>query len=406
MLAEIMYRLKRPYHFVKTGLLNGLPGQIKAGFPGRKLKILAITGTDGKTTSSTLLYHILKNAGKKVGLITTVAAYVGDDALDTGFHVTSPQPADVQKLMKQMVKDGYEYLILEVTSHGLYQYRTWGIQPLLAGLTNISNEHLDYHITYENYIEAKALLFKKAKVVVLNQDDPSYHRLRKLLRNRQIQVVDYSRSDRLPRRVQQAVSDRFPEAFNQMNARLIWAVSEVMGVESGDFADAIATFPGVVGRMQLVKTSKRKTVFIDFAHTPKALRESLISMRRYMKDNQLSGQLIAIFGCAGLRDRSKRPEMARIAVELADIVILTAEDPRTEDVWSIIREMKDGLSSGHDKIMTIVDRSQAITMALTIATSKDVVGVMGKGHEKSMCYGKIEYPWSDEAAVHESLSRL
>jgi len=158
-LKLIVYKLKRLWHFFKTGLLQGLSAQLRYRFPERKLKILSITGTDGKTTSNTLLYHLLKSAGKKVGLLTTVAAYIGEEKIDTGFHVTAPQPKDLYKFMRRLVNEGYEYLILETTSHGLYQYRPWAIKPQVAGLTNITHEHLDYHKTLREYIKAKARLF-------------------------------------------------------------------------------------------------------------------------------------------------------------------------------------------------------------------------------------------------------
>src|SRR5260221_28136 len=168
MFDQLLYQLKRPFHLLKTGLLKGFPAQVKYKFPARKLKIIAITGTDGKTTSSTLLYHVLQKAGKKVALLSTVAAYIGNEEIDTGFHVTTPDPKALQGFLRKMVDEEYEYLVLEATSHGMYQYRLWGIQPMLAGVTNITREHLDYHVTYDLYLQAKVELLKKAKVAVIN----------------------------------------------------------------------------------------------------------------------------------------------------------------------------------------------------------------------------------------------
>lgn len=399
----LLYRLKRPFHFFKTGLLRGLPAQIKYGFPARRLKIIAITGTDGKTTSSTLLYQILKKANKKVALITTVAAYIGDQEIETGFHVTSPNPADLHKLMRKMVNQGIEYLILEVTSHGAYQHRTWGIRPFLAGVTNVSHEHLDYHQSYLEYLRAKAIILRKSPVVVLNSDDKSYPKLRKLL-NKKTRIITYSLSDRIANSVNQAIRKRFPEEYNHLNSRLVYFLTKYLEIKPSVVAEAIENFSGVAGRMEEIKNTRGWRVVVDFAHTPKALEEALTALRQQLHDQYRSGRLIAVFGCAGLRDRAKRPLMGGIASQLADISIFTAEDPRTEDVWSIIRQMKEGLQGNHDKIISIADRRQAIDFALTkIARKGDIVGIFGKGPEKSMSYGTTEHPWSDVGVIKEIL---
>ncbi len=401
-IKQLIYRLKRVYHLLKTGLLRGFPAQIKYSFPANKLKIITITGTDGKTTSSTLLYHVLKTAGKKVALLTTVAAYIGDQEIDTGFHVTSPDPRQVQKFLSEMVDQGIEYLILEVTSHGAYQYRTWGIKPMLAGVTNITHEHLDYHLTYENYVEAKAMLLKKTPTVIYNNDDQSAVFIRKELRDSKTKLYPYSSSDRIYNKVIAAIKTRFPEDYNQMNARLVYALAKKLDIENQDFIKAIKTFPGVPGRMQEIKNNKGFRIFVDFAHTPNALREALTALRKILKTKK-RGKLISVYGSAGLRDYTKRPMMGQAGVDLADIVILTAEDPRTENIWSIIRQMKEQLTTGHNKIISIADRKRAIRYALDTAQKGDIVGIFGKGHEKSMCYGTTEMPWSDVDVVKELL---
>lgn len=404
MLSEALYRLKRPFHLVKTGLLNGLPAQLYYRFPNRQLQILTITGTDGKTTSSTMLYHVLKAAGYKVGLISTVGAYLGDTPVDTGFHVTAPQPSLVFKFMREMVDQGYTHLVLETTSHGIYQFRTWGLAPAVAGLTNVTHEHWDYHLTYENYVVAKSLLLRKAAKIILNADDVSFPKMRKLVRKSRGHVIEYSLGDKLPRKIEQAIRARFPEVFNQSNAHLVYAMAKQAGVSDADFAAAIKTFPGVPGRMQRVPNTKGLDIVVDFAHTPQALEQVLLTLRQQKKK---TGKLIAVFGAAGLRDTQKRPLMAKVAVELADYVILTAEDPRTEDVWSIIRQMKEQLTTGHDKLISIADRQQAIQFALTsLAKKGDTIGVFGKGHETSMCFGTIEYPWNDEQAIATVLESM
>lgn len=396
MIQLLQYYLKRQYHFVKTGLLQGLPAQVSSGFPNRKLIITVVTGTDGKTTTSTLLYHILKAAGFKVGLISTVAAFIGAEESDTGFHVTSPQPKDMFKFMKKMVDEGYTHLVLEATSHGAYQYRTWGITPTYAGLTNITREHLDYHITYQEYVKAKMLILKKADTIYLNEDDSSFNTIKKLYP--QMRFKTYSSENTLPKPVRSAISERFPEAYNQMNARLATQLARENGVSDDNIASAITTFPGIPGRMEVI-AKKPVKVIVDFAHTPQGLESALTALK---SNKPKSKKLIAVFGCAGLRDRLKRPIMGNIASELADLSVFTAEDPRTEDIWSIIRQMKEGVTKNHDKIVSIPDRYDAIAFAInTLAEKGDTVVILGKGHEQSMCYGTEERPWSDANVVTE-----
>lgn len=406
MFRSLLYALKRPFHFVKTGLLNGLPAQIKYGWPARKLIIFGITGTDGKTTSSTLLYHVLKTAGKKVGLVSTVAAYLGDDQIDTGFHVTTPSPAQLQALMRQMVNQGYEYLVLETTSHGLYQYRTWGVTPTLAGVTNIDNEHLDYHLTYDNYVEAKALLLKQAKIAVINADDRSYGKLKRLLKNTRTRVIEYSSHISLPTVINKAVKARFPEKYNHMNARLVTTLAQQVGIPNQAIAQAMGTFPGIPGRMETIPNDRKLNIVVDFAHTPQGIEAALTALKQKITHQKKKGRLISVNGCAGLRDTAKRPIMGAIAAQLADLAIFTAEDPRVENVWSIIDQMKQNLGDKHDKVVSIADRKAAIAFALQQARPGDTVVVLGKGHEQSMCYGTTEYPWSDQQAIRDILPTL
>jgi len=408
MIKKIIYKLKRPYHFIKTGLLNGFIAELKYKHPAKKLKIITITGTDGKTTSSTLLYHVLKTTNKKVGLLSTVAAYMGKKSIDTGFHVTSPQPADLQKFMRQMVDKHYEYLVLEVTSHGNYQFRNWGIKPVISGLTNIANEHLDYHLNYEEYLNAKSGILSKAPIAVINADDRSYPILIKKLTK--TNLITYSKETPLEPKIQSIIEKVFPEDYNQMNAKLVYALSKSLNISDSDYIAGLKTFAGVPGRMEVVKnsaansTSKNVNIIVDFAHTPQGLRSVLRTLKEKIEKNGSKGRLIAVFGCAGRRDKGKRPEMGKIGVEIADLSIFTAEDPRNEDIWSIIRQMKEQLTTGHNKIISIAERGEAIEYALTkLAKPEDTVVILGKGHEKSMNYNGIEYPWNDIEAIKQIL---
>jgi len=403
MLSELLYRLKKPYHLIKTGIIRGFPAEIKYKHPAKELHISVITGTDGKTTSSTLLYHVLKTAGFEVGLLSTVAAYMGDEQIETGFHVTTPQPDDIHKFLRRLVDAGYTHLVMEITSHGSYQFRNWGINQQISGLTNISPEHLDYHVTYDNYLETKADILKKSPVVVLNENDQSYLKIRKFLGSNHT-IIPYSEDSKFPQKISAAIKNRFNEKYNQMNAGLVYAMATTMGVSDNDFVNALQSFPGIPGRMQKIVNKRRLNIFVDFAHTPGGLEASLNALRDLRKKNGGTGKIIAVFGCAGLRDTKKRPKMGEIGARLADLAIFTAEDPRTESVWSIIRQMKEQLTENHQKVVSVADRREAIDMAINkLAKPGDYIGVFGKGHEKTMCYGDTEYAWSDQLAIEEIL---
>jgi len=402
------YKAKRGYHLVKTGLLKGFPAKMKYKNPQKKLTIIGITGTDGKTSSSTLLYHTLKTAGVKVALLSTVAAYFGDREIETGLHTTSPSPDDLYRLMSEMLEEGITHLVLEYTSHGAYQHRLWGISPDVVGVTNINHDHLDYHLNYDNYLEAKAILMKKAPVLVLNQDDKSFFKLKRVINTKKHEIISYSYEDSINKKINTSIKERFPEKFNQMNARLVTKIAQHFDIENKSIIKSMKTFPGIPGRMEFIPTKKNFEVIVDFAHTAQGLKAALTALRKRLNqnsNNHTTGRLIAVFGCAGLRDREKRPYMGQIGADLADIAIFTAEDPRTESIWSIIRQMKEQLTQDHNKVISIADRYQAIEYALTkVAKKGDIVAILGKGPEKSICYGTVEYPWSDKETVKEILN--
>jgi UDP-N-acetylmuramoyl-L-alanyl-D-glutamate--2,6-diaminopimelate ligase len=392
--------VRRYWHLMKTGLLTGLPATYQYDHPAQKLQIYGITGTDGKTTSSTLLYHVLRTAGRRVALISTVAAYIDDEEIDTGFHVTSPDPVALQRLLRRCVDAGIEHVVLEVTSHGLFQYRVWGVPFALAGITNVSPEHLDYFETWENLVKVKGSLLQRATYAVLNRDDRSFELLEKLVKQSKTPFTTYSQA-LPPGDAGDAVRRRFTQDYNQWNAMLVWCMAQKLGVDEQVFVQAMETFPGVKGRMEEVPNNRGIKIIVDFAHTPNALEKALTTLQPSGK-----GSLIAVFGCAGLRDRQKRPLMGEIASRIADLAIFTAEDPRTESLEVIFRQMKEGVKEpNHRKVVTIADRRQAIVFALHQAKRGDTVGIFGKGHERSMCFGQVETPWSDQEAVKAILDQ-
>lgn len=396
----MLQKIKNVYHF---GVALGAVMWYR--WPARRLTLVGVTGTDGKTTTTTLIYHLLKLAGKKAAMVSSLAAYIGDQAIDTGFHVTSPDPWPLQRLLRRVADAGYQYLVLEVTSHGLDQHRILGCNFYLSVLTNITHEHLDYHKTLAEYIKTKARLFKLSRISLLNRDATAYPQIRQLLAGK-TRIKTYSLKRPPDTIIMAAITTTFTARYNQENALAAATVAVDLGLSPQIIARGLKTFPGVPGRLEVVPNSQGLHLIIDFAHTPNALKVVLTELRRRLHATRHAppAKLIAIFGAAGRRDRTKRPIMGKIAAKLADEVVLTAEDPRTEDVNTIIGQ----IASGAPKFPfhKIPDRQQATNYAIiNLAQKGDIVGIFGKGHETSMCYGTTEHPWSDRQAVLTALGK-
>ena len=379
-------------------LFKGIGANILYLFPSKKLKIIGVTGTDGKTTTSNIIYHILQNSGIKTGLVSTVNAKIGEKEYDTGFHVTNPDAFRLQKLLRTMVSSKLEYSVLEVTSHGLDQNRNFGIKFDIGVLTNITHEHLDYHKTFENYVKAKAKLFENSKVCIINKD--YYKFFKKYIKNDQ-KVVLYDRNT-LDEKLLEVIKDKFNENYNVLNATAAVLVAREVGIHKKEIIKAIKTFSGVEGRMQDVKNKKRIKIIVDFAHTPNALENLLQTLKKQKTKNS---KLITVFGCAGERDVQKRPMMAEISTRLSDVSIFTAEDPRHENILDIITQMQKGVKKSSAKIFEIPERLEAIKRAINMAKKGDTIAICGKGHEKSMAYGDTEKPWSDVKVVYRILKK-
>ena len=361
-----MQKLKNIYHLFQAVLAN-----LWYGFPSRKLIVIGITGTDGKTTTTHLIAHILKTAEKKVSFISSVYASIGGKEHNTGFHVTTPSPFALQKLLKQSVDNRDEYFVLETTSHALDQNRVWGINYEIGVITNITHEHLDYHKTYENYAKTKLKLLKMAKVGIKNTD-----KIANIIK-------------KIPNLTK----------FNQYNYSIAYTVCQKLGLSDEMILKAMKTFQLPKGRLDLVYDKDFK-VIIDFAHTPNALLQLLPEIRK--KYLQQSGRLIHVFGSAGLRDFTKRSLMGKASDKFSDIIILTEEDYRTESLEKICQQISSGIKN--KKCQIIFDRQQAINQAIKTAKKNDVVVITGKGHESSLCRGKIEYPWDEYEAVKKALN--
>jgi len=404
MLKLWLYKIKRPYHFIKTGLLIGLPSQIKYHFPFRKLTVLAVTGTDGKTTTCNLLYHLLTTAGIKTGLISTIGGKIGRQITPTGLHETSPSPKVAMAFAKQLVDAGITHLVLEVTSHGYYQYRTWGIKTLVLGITNLTHEHLDYHINMDEYAKAKIGLANQAKTVIMGQSSLGFAQISSQVSKQKMH--SFGPTQYGSAQLAKAIKERFGEKYNQANAQLAVHMARQIGLTDEIMAVGMSTFPGVEGRIEEIKTSLPFRVIVDFAHTPNGIKSILSALKQDLLKQRRAGRLIAVYGATGLRDRTKRPSMGRIGSELADLVILTSDDTRTENVWSIIRQMKEGMTNHHDRVISIADRDQALDFALHQARPGDIVAALGQGHEKSICIGTVDYPRSDQEEIKKILRKL
>lgn len=384
-------------------LPQAIVANIRYGFPSRKIKVIGITGTDGKTTTTNMIYKILKDSGKKASMVSTINAEIAGKVYDTGFHVTNPDSFDLQKFLKTAAEAGDEYMVLETTSHGLAQFRVWGVKFAIGVITNITHEHLDYHKTYGNYLRAKAKLLGSSRVVVLNQDDQSYKKLLKYTKKKK--VITYGKHKRADVRPGQFnLKLKIPGEYNIYNALAAAAAASYLGISKPLIKKSLESFNGLSGRMEEIKNKRGIKVVVDFAHTPNALEKALTALR-----GQTKGRLISVFGCAGARDIGKRPMMGKISSELADITVLTDEDPRFEDRQKIIEQIIAGMDNGRvvleKTLFTEPDRTKAIALAIKLAKAGDTVGIFGKGHERSMNYKGIETSWSDTEAAQKILKK-
>ncbi|MCJ7736763.1 MAG: UDP-N-acetylmuramoyl-L-alanyl-D-glutamate--2,6-diaminopimelate ligase [Anaerolineae bacterium] len=402
------------------------------GFPSRRMTLIGVTGTDGKTTTVSLIHSILQAAGINSSMISTVKAQIGSQELDTGLHTTTPDAPLVQEYLAQMVEHGTTHAVLEVTSHGLAQHRVTGCDFDVAVVTNITHDHLDFHGSISAYQEAKSRLFQNltrsfrkegvAKAAILNADDDSFRYLSQILpADQQIVYALQGSADLVADDISFApdrtrfvlrspqgmtpVETALTGRYNISNILAAAAAGFALGISIDSITQGIASVPPVPGRMEYINEGQDYVAIVDFAHTPNALQNALETARTMI--GQDGGRVIVTFGCAGLRDSTKRRTMGQIAGAAADIVIVTAEDPRTEKLDDIIEEITSAaLSEGKHEgtsLWRIRDRGQAIRFACQQARAGDVVIACGKGHEQSMCFGTVEHPWDDRVAMRRAI---
>lgn len=394
------------------------------GFPAKSLRLIGVTGTDGKTTTVSLIAHILTQAGKRTSSISSVAAVINGKSYDTGAHTTTPYRFGLPRYLRMMHKERSEYGVLEITSHALDQHRTFGLRFVVSIITNITHEHLDYHKTYGQYLAAKAKIINQSQVVVLNRDDASYSLLASYAQKRAVPVVSFGIQDTPHVRAHDVklsakgatftvragrenalVTANLAGIFNVSNILAAVAACQVLGIGLAESAQAIGSFTAVAGRMEVIDAGQTFNIIVDFAHTPNALSHVLALVKQFAK-----GRVILVFGCAGERDYTKRAIMGTIAKSHADIVVITAEDPRNESVEKISAEIAQGcLKAGGELGKTfyrIPDRKAAIEHAVfNLAKRDDTVLVTGKGHEKTMTFGTEDIPWSDQDTLRVAVAR-
>ncbi|MFZ1400815.1 MAG: UDP-N-acetylmuramoyl-L-alanyl-D-glutamate--2,6-diaminopimelate ligase [Candidatus Promineifilaceae bacterium] len=408
------------------------------GFPSQQLITIGVTGTNGKTSTADLTYGILRAAGLRTGMVSTLKAIIGDREEALELHVSTPEAPVVQRYLRQMVDAGLTHCILETTSHGLAQHRVTAVAFDIAIITNITHEHLDYHGSFEAYAQAKERLFRSVagndatphkpapvtKTTILNLDDSSYQRLAAIKAPRQISyslhnpaadlhvtdlVTDPGGSSFTLHLDGQALPVRSPllGIFNVLNMLAAAGAGHALGIAPETIQKGLQAVGQIHGRMHQIQRGQQFIVHVDFAHTPDGLEKAIQAARGILGQMGRDGRIITVFGSAGKRDPEKRRLMAEISTQLADQTVLTAEDPRTESLDDILAAMAAGCEAEGgiegQTFWRIPDRGQAIHFALHLARPEDFVLVAGKGHEQSMCFITTEYPWDDIHATEAAL---
>jgi len=383
------------------------------GEPAHELRLIGVTGTNGKTTTVGMLRHLLDEPERRAASIGTLGVLIGSagEELDGGSGLTTPGPVELQRVLRALVDRGVHTVAMETSSHALHQDRAAGLQFAAGVFTNLTRDHLDYHVTMEAYLAAKAILVSLLAAngsAVINADDPAWRALpspartvRFGLHGGDVCADDLRYGPRgsewslVTGTERHAVALPLIGDFNVSNALAAAAAAWTVGLPPADIAARLSSMPQVPGRLEII--SDAPTVLRDYAHTPDALERALDAVRPFTR-----GRLIAVFGCGGDRDRGKRPEMGRIAEARADRVIVTSDNPRTEDPKRILDDIEAGMTTGrHERIE---DRRDAIARAIHASTAGDVIVLAGKGHETYQIRGTIKYPFDERAIVREILS--
>ncbi len=382
--------------------------------PSREFKLIGVTGTKGKTTTTYMIKAILEKAGKKVGLVGTIANYIGNEAIPT--ERTTPESVDLQKLFRRMADEKVDVVVMEVSSHSLALKRVAGMTFDYAIFTNLTQDHLDFHKTFDNYLRAKAKLFEVAKEGFVNCDDMYATRLMELatcpittygidnnpfVSARDIVITNSYSEFKLPfNKVITKIRVAIPGRFTVYNALAAICVCIRLGCSVENIIQALEVIK-VPGRSEVVPNVRGFTILVDYAHTPDSLENIIKACKTYTK-----GSVICVFGCGGDRDRAKRPMMGEISGNLAAYTVITTDNPRTEKPEDIIAEIEEGIKRTKGKYKIIVDRAKAIEYALRKATKNDLVLIAGKGHETYQEVNGVKHHFDDREVVNEVLKKL
>lgn len=382
--------------------------------PKDKLKIIGITGTNGKTTTAFLIKSMLESMGHKTGLIGTIHNMAGDKIIPS--ENTTPDAFMLHSLFDLMVKEGCEYAVMEVSSHALDQERVYGLNFAAGIFTNLTQDHLDYHGTMDNYIAAKRKLFENCGVAILNGDDAYFEKMQKGIKcpittygvksntdyvAKDIEYYPAGTNFTLSGKIQGKITTQTPGKFSVYNAMSSACALISLGFDFDDVCQSLSVAQGVKGRAEVVPTNKDFTVLIDYAHTPDGV-ENILSAVNEIKE----GRLVTLFGCGGDRDRTKRPIMGEIASKMSDFVIVTSDNPRTEVPSAIIEDIMEGVKGTSTPYVVIENRSEAIHYAIKNAQKDDVIVLAGKGHETYQIIGTEKRHFDEREVVAEALSQL
>lgn len=417
-----LFKTVEPYgHLGEAMLLNVLHG-----FPGRGLKIIGVTGTNGKTTTSFMIHRMLHEAGYKVGLMTTVAYGAGMDIKPQMTHMTTSSVPVLHKRIKELKAQGIEWLVLETTSHALAQHRVWGLPYSIAVMTNLTHEHLNYHGTFERYAAAKRHMFTLTnrnhhglRVGVINADDPLADSFAAAVKNPVLYGIDHGdvRAVNVQASAKEVQYDavagdktyhvkcHLPGSFNIYNSLAAICVGRAVGLTQEEIERGINALEGVEGRMTAIAEGQDFSVVVDYAHTPDSFEKLFKDLRPVVK-----GKIIVLFGSLGGGDKAKRPLQGELAGTYADEVVICEEDDRQENPQQIMNDIaagaeKAGKQRGKD-LFLVHDRPEAIAFALRRAKAGDTVLLLGKGHEKTIEHADGEHPWDEIGTAREALRAL
>ncbi|MBI2263304.1 UDP-N-acetylmuramoyl-L-alanyl-D-glutamate--2,6-diaminopimelate ligase [Candidatus Berkelbacteria bacterium] len=406
--------------------LRGFAAALIYGFPGRKIKVIGVTGTNGKTTTCHLIAAILEEAGYKVGMTTTIDFKIGKKVWPNLTKMTVVSPFLLSKMLSLMVKNKCDFAVLETTSHAIKQYRNFGIPYFAVVLTNLTHDHLDYHQSFAEYRETKGRLFAhNATVHVVNKDDKEADYFLSFKARQKITYGLLNHPDVLAKKIltepggslftaitpqgQITIDLPLPGRFNLENALAAIAATTALGIDLTVIKKALEKTPTIAGRMEKIENNKGFTVLVDYAHSPDAFNKIYQTLLQIKK-----GRIIHVFGATGDRDKTKRPIMGAIAGRFADFIILTDEDPYSEDPAKIIEEVAKGVPRGATKqkpmvegknFWLILDRKEAIQKAISLAQKDDIVIITGKGAEEFMVVGDKKVPFSDREVARELLAK-